>query len=65
MPLTVGQQDCRNVAIYFEVLLKKMMRGYILDEHDFRDYKSQLEKFKQCFIEGEDGHRCEKPNSQE
>lgn len=54
MPLTPDQQDCRNVLIYFEVLLKKMMRGYILDEHDFRDYKKQLEKFKKCFIEEED-----------
>lgn len=49
MTLTPEQQDCRNVIIYFEVLLKKMMRGYILDEHDFRDYKFQLEKFKKCF----------------
>lgn len=49
MSLTPDQQDCRNVVIYFEVLLKKMMRGYILDEHDFRDYKKQLNKFKECF----------------
>jgi len=49
MSLTLPEQDCRNVLIYFEVLLKKMMRGYILDEHDFRDYKKQLNKFKECF----------------
>lgn len=63
MSLTPDQQDCRNVVIYFEVLLKKMMRGYILDEHDFRDYKSQLEKFKKCFIEEEDGTQPETKRS--
>ena len=29
MSLTIEQQDCRNVLIYFEVFLKKLKRGYI------------------------------------
>jgi hypothetical protein len=49
MPLTSDQQDCRNVVIYFEVFLKKLKRGYTPDEYDFREYKKQLEKFKECF----------------
>ena len=49
MSLTPDQQDCRNVLIYFEVFLKKLKRGYIPDEYDFRYYKDQLEKLKKCF----------------
>lgn len=52
--LTLHEQDCRNVLIYFEVFLKKLKRGYIPDEYDFRAYKDQLEKIKKCF-EVEDG----------
>ena len=47
--LTIEQQDCRNVLIFFEVFLKKLKRGYIPDEYDFRYYKDQLEKLKKCF----------------
>lgn len=58
MSLTPEQQDCRNVLIYFEVFLKKMKRGYIPDEYDFRKYKEQLDKIKKCF-EVEDGTQSE------